>query len=133
MNVPLHRDPLVITMGTMVLRSLDESVRSLTHAIILTDDGFEVAAIVASETGRMASMSSSMQALGDAVVRELRIGSNDYIVVAAENGHVIQLRVPGHPLVLSAQFGTSATVGNALTASRRTASSLADLLTVATQ
>jgi predicted regulator of Ras-like GTPase activity (Roadblock/LC7/MglB family) len=73
-------------------------------------------------------MASSMQALGDAVTNELSIGDSEYIIIASGKGHVVQLRVPGHELVLSALFDNDATVGHALAVTRSFAQKMADLL-----
>ena len=120
MSPRLHRDPATITHGSAALLQLRDLCSSLTYATLLTDDGFEVTSLGGAEiaTARMASMASSMQALGDAVTRELHIGTADYIIIAAERGYVIQLRVPGQQLVLSALFDADETVGKALSGAR---------------
>jgi len=43
------------------------------------------------------------------------------VIVAAENGHVVQVRVENHPLILAALFTDQATIGKSLAAARRTA------------
>jgi predicted regulator of Ras-like GTPase activity (Roadblock/LC7/MglB family) len=102
---------------------------SLVYAALLTDDGFDVARLPSPTDGaRFASMASSMQALGDAVTHELKIGSSEYIIIASPKGYVVQLRVPGHELVLSALFDNDATVGNALAITRSYALKMAGLL-----
>jgi len=120
MNQRLHRDPATITHGSAALLHLRDLCSSLTYATLLTDDGFEVTSLGGADiaTARMASMASSMQALGDAVTRELRIGAADYIIIASASGYVIQLRVPGQQLVLSALFDADETVGKALSSAR---------------
>jgi hypothetical protein len=40
------------------------------------------------------------------------------VIVATEDGHVIQLRVPGQPLVLAAVFELDENLGNALSTCR---------------
>lgn len=50
-------------------------------------------------------MASSAQGLGEAVARELAIGVNAYVVIAAEDGLVIQQSIRNLPVVLAAQFG----------------------------
>jgi predicted regulator of Ras-like GTPase activity (Roadblock/LC7/MglB family) len=125
-----HRDERVIGFGTEVLEHIKDTCRSLVYAAVLTDDGFEVVSLASARVAgsRMASMSSSMQALGDAVARELQLGTSEYIIIATPGGYVIQLRVPGQTLVMSAMFGNSETLGKALAVSRQAANRLAALI-----
>ena len=124
---PPHRDPELIEQAALVLRAMREVAPSLVYAALLTDDGFEVVATPGArlDGGRFASMASSMQALGDAVARELHIGAGEHIIIASSQGHVVQLRVGGRPLVLSALFDSDETLGKALSVSRRAAEQLA--------
>lgn len=133
MSGPLHKDPLVVSLASQSLSDLRDACRSLTYGTVVTDDGFVVAKLATREVrdSSMASMASSMQALGDAVTRELQLGSSEYIIMTAETGYVIQMRVQGHGLVLSAVFETVETVGKALSASRVIARDMASLLMAA--
>ena len=125
----VHGDPAAIAAGERVLADLRDVCPSLVYAMLVTDDGFEIVRVpAASDGGRFASMASSMQALGDAVARELAIGSSDYLVIASPTGHVIQRRVPGHPIVLSALFDDDETLGKGLSVSRAAAEKLSALL-----
>lgn len=132
MRRPAHKDAATIASGREALVELAELASSLRHATLLTDDGFEVTSTPArSHDGRMASMASSIQALSDAVAGELAIGSCQYVIIASERGHVIQLRIPGHALVLSALFDHDETLGKALATSRVAADKLASALSAA--
>ena len=126
----IHRDPRAIASGHAALTELREIAPSLVLASLVTDDGFEVVHVPesAANGGRFASMTSSVQALSEAVSRELSIGASGYVVIAAENGHVLQLRVPGYELILAALFDTHETLGKALSSSRRCVEQLAGLL-----
>lgn len=127
--IALHQNPIVIEQARAVLDEMNELCRSLVYAALLTDDGFQVASRGRdTDGGRFASMSSSVQALGDAVARELRIGSTNYVVIASADGHVVQQRVPGHPLVLAGVFDAAETLGTALAISRRAAARMAEEL-----
>jgi predicted regulator of Ras-like GTPase activity (Roadblock/LC7/MglB family) len=130
MTAKIHRDPLTIESGIAVLQDMSDVCPSLVYAALLTDDGFEVVRLPDASTdgNRFASMASSMQALCDAVARELNMGSSQYIVIASDNGYVIQLRVPDHPIVLSALFGNDETVGKALSISRLAVSRMSEYL-----
>ncbi|WP_144098085.1 roadblock/LC7 domain-containing protein [Croceicoccus sediminis] len=125
-QVSAHKDPVVIAFANEVLDGFSDVCKSLRYATFLTDDGFEVASIAGDEkqNRRVASMASSMQALGDAVARDLRIGGAEYIIIAAETGYVIQMRVPEHAMVLAAHFDAAETVGKALSVARLAASNM---------
>jgi predicted regulator of Ras-like GTPase activity (Roadblock/LC7/MglB family) len=120
-KTPVHKDADTIAHGRELLQEMKEVCTSLLYATVLTDDGFEVVRLpeADAEDGRMASMASSIQALGEAVARELAIGSDPYVIVAAGNGHLIQHRVQDQPLVLAALFGSDEALGKALVISRR--------------
>jgi predicted regulator of Ras-like GTPase activity (Roadblock/LC7/MglB family) len=121
--------PDVVEAASTLLTEMQAAASSLSYAALLTDDGFDVARYpVESDGERFAGMASSMQALGDAVTHELSIGDSEYIIIASGKGHVVQLRVPGKELVLSALFDNDATVGHALAVTRSFAQKMADLL-----
>lgn len=125
MTQAAHKDPVLIDHAAEVLAGMKELCSSLVYAALVTDDGFEVTRMPkAADGGSFASMASSMQALGDAVAHELQIGTGEYIIIASEYGHVVQLRVPGEPFVLSALFDNDETLGKALSISRQSAERL---------
>ncbi|MEO6532707.1 MAG: roadblock/LC7 domain-containing protein [Pseudolysinimonas sp.] len=129
MSPGLHTKPAVVKAASSLLTDMQGASSSLTYAALLTDDGFDVARLPGETDGtRFAGMASSMQALGDAVTHELKIGSSEYIIIASGKGHVVQLRVPGQELVLSALFDNDATVGHALAVTRTFAQKMAELL-----
>ena len=118
MAVALHKDPFVIGLATTALHDLTDLIPSVRYATVLTEDGFEVDGVPAYEEDRLSSMASSMQGLSEAVARELTIGNAQYVIIAADDGHAIQLRVPGQQLVLAAVFDQAQPLGAALTACR---------------
>jgi uncharacterized protein len=129
MSPGLHTKPAVVKAASSLLTDMKDASSSLTYAALLTADGFDVARLPGETDGaRFAGMASSMQALGDAVAHELKIGTGEYIIIASGKGYVVQLRVPGQELVLSALFDNDATVGNALAITRRFAQKMADLI-----
>lgn len=129
MKPSAHQDPTLIAHGRAVLDELSASCRSLVYATLVSDDGFEVVSLTEDGNGRMASMSSSMQAIAEAVTHELKIGPSEYVIIASKLGHVVQLRIPNQALVLSSLFGINETLGKALSASRQSAAQLASLIT----
>ena len=129
MSPGLHTKPAVVKAASGLLDEMKDASSSLTYAALLTDDGFDVARLPGETNGeRFAGMASSMQALGDAVTHELKIGASEYIIIASGKGHVVQLRVPGQELVLSALFDNDATVGHALAVAKTYAQKMSDLL-----
>jgi len=122
-----HQDPRLVARAGEVLAGLATLCPSLETAMLLTDDGFTVAQVPEVDDGddRMASMASSVQALGDAVGRELGLGDGDYVVIAGESGLVVQRRIRGLPVVLAAHFGTGEQVDAALQVTRSAAEWLA--------
>jgi len=124
-----HRDAATAARTQAALGAMNDVAPSLVEAIVLTDDGFEVARHRARDAGgaggaangSFAGMASSIQALSEAVGEELGIGTSQHVMIAAPGGHVVQLRIPGRPLVLAALFDTDETLGKALAASRRCA------------
>ncbi len=113
-----HKDPFIIALATTALHDLTDLIPSVRYATVLTEDGFEVDGVPAYEEDKLSSMASSLQGLSEAVVRELTMGSAQYVIVAADDGHVVQLRVPGQQLVLAAVFDLDEPLGNALATCR---------------
>jgi predicted regulator of Ras-like GTPase activity (Roadblock/LC7/MglB family) len=113
-----HKDPFVIGLATTALHDLTDLIPSVRYATVLTEDGFEVDGVPAYEEDRLSNMASSMQGLSEAVARELVIGATQYVIIATDGGHVIQLRVPGQQLVLAAVFELDESLGNALATCR---------------
>ena len=129
MTTGLHKKPAVVKAAAALLDEMKDASSSLTYAALLTDDGFDVARLPGEIEGeKFAGMASSMQALGDAVTHELKIGDGEYIIIASRKGYVVQLRVPGQELVLSALFDNDATIGSALAVARMFSQKMADLL-----
>lgn len=124
----MHKDPEVVALATAALRDMSTLASSMRYAAVLTDDGFEVVSVPSHKDGRLATMASSIQALSEAVAGELAIGVGRYVILAADDGHVIQLRIPGQQLVLAALYDVDETLGKALSTSRVTAERFAAAL-----
>jgi uncharacterized protein len=128
--IPMHRDVAAIEVSNSVIAEMHELAPSLVFATVITGDGFEIGRSVRDRDGadRLAGMSSSLQALSDAVARELAIGTAKYVVIEAENARLLQLRVPGQPSILVALFDHHELLGKALAISRQGVDRLASLL-----
>lgn len=125
-NAP-QNDSDIISAAREVLANFKQHSSSLSYASVLTDDGFEVASeqgMAVANGGRFASIASSLQALGEAAVRELHLGGASSVLVFSDHGHIVQVRVEGSTLVLAALFGSGETIGHALALARRAASDL---------
>jgi uncharacterized protein len=123
---PLHQQEEVRNLCAEALEALKVTCPSLKFAVMVSDDGFDVAAAGAAgqSGGRLASMASSMQALGDAVAREMKLTPCDHILLESSDGHVLQRRVPNHRLVLCAVFDHYETVGRAIFATNECAAAV---------
>jgi len=129
MSAGLHLKADIVEAASALLAEMSGASPSLKYAALLTDDGFDVARYpVKADGSRFAGMASSMQALSEAVAHELKIGDSEYLIIASGKGHVVQLRVPGHELVISALFDSDATAGHALAVTRTFAEKMAGLI-----
>jgi len=128
--IPMHRDDAAIEASGRVIAEMHDLAPSLVFASVVTADGFEIGRSVRDRDGadRLPGMSSSLQALSDAVARELAIGSAKYVVIEAENARLLQLRVPGQHTILVALFDHHELLGKALAISRQGVDRLASLL-----
>ncbi len=118
-SLPLHRDPRIIDAAVAALAQLRERA-STSVGLMLTDDGFEIARNPGAESAdmRLASMSSSLQALSEAIARELDLGQTRFALVDAAEGHVLLMRVPDREIVLAVVFDERNTLGIVLSATR---------------
>ncbi len=116
----------IVSQGSQILDEMNLSSAALVQAVLLSDDGFEVTRTprIGESDGRFASMASSVQALSEAVIHELRIGSGDVMIIQASAGVVIQSRVGAQPIVLSALFRTDESLGKCLVLVRNATSML---------
>jgi len=82
---PLHRDENIRDLCAEALAGLADISKAVKIATVVSDDGFEVASlnVDAANGSRLASMTSSMQALGDAVIREMKMRDAKYLLIEA--------------------------------------------------
>ncbi len=118
--------PELVAAGTAALDELKSGVPGLVLAVLISDDGFEVVRTprLQESDGRFASMASSVQALSEAVIHELKIGTGDAVIIQAADGVVIQMRVPGQSIVLSGLFRTDESLGRCLVSVRAAGAAL---------
>ena len=110
---------------------LDAMVRE-THGIesaaIVTGDGFELASVLRNglSGNKLAAMTSSLLALSEAVVEELRMRGCRNVIIEGEGGTVVMIRVPaeGLDLLMSVLCREDAVLGSVLYAARVSAARL---------
>lgn len=110
---------------------LDTMVRE-THGIesaaIVTGDGFELASVLRNglSGNKLAAMTSSLLALSEAVVEELRMRGCRNVIIEGEGGTVVMIRVPaeGLDLLMSVLCREDAVLGSVLYAARVSAARL---------
>lgn len=88
-----------------ILQDLIEKARGLDAAIISSIDGFQIAAVIPNKksVGKIAAMSSSLHALGQAISSEVQRGECKQLVVHGQQGSVVVLQIPHQnpPLLLN--------------------------------
>ena len=102
----------------------------IAYAVLTTSDGFEVAAhprqII---TQKLAAMSSSLQALSEAITREAGLINSRNLVIEAETGTIIVLGLggAGPRMSLAVIANNSETLGRMLWAARNCGATLEGL------
>lgn len=93
---PYALDAEVMTACHQVVTHLVVRNPQIAAALISTSDGFEVSseALEPESMARLAAMTSSMVALGDAVVREMKLRSAANLVIEADLGCILMQSVP---------------------------------------
>jgi len=98
-----------------VIKRLVKEVDGLAAAQISTSDGNVVAASLADgmHAKKLAAMSSSLIGLAESVSKELTVGAPENLLIEAENGTAVALRVSDH-LLLLASVRRGASLGSVL-------------------
>jgi predicted regulator of Ras-like GTPase activity (Roadblock/LC7/MglB family) len=86
-------DQAVVRAVTLQLQSFANSNAGVLLAVLTTSDGFEVAAHPADSAtaARIAAMSSSIQALSEALTREAGLATNRSLILETDTGTVVVL------------------------------------------
>jgi uncharacterized protein len=84
-------DPAVVRAATLHLESFANANAGVLLTVLTTSDGFEVAAHPADSTtsARIAAMSSSIQALSEALAREAGLSANRSLILETDTGTVV--------------------------------------------
>jgi uncharacterized protein len=86
-------DPAVVRAAMSHLESFATSNAGVLLTVLTTSDGFEVAAYPADSAtaARIAAMSSSIQALSEALAREAGLSANRSLILETDTGTVVVL------------------------------------------
>jgi predicted regulator of Ras-like GTPase activity (Roadblock/LC7/MglB family) len=113
------------------LEALGASTKGVKLAVLTTEDGFEIAAWRGSKiAGRIAAMSSSLQALSEAITREAGLAGSRGLIIEAETGTILVLGIAStSPRISLAVVATEGeTLGQLLWAARHCCKSLEQAL-----
>ena len=114
----LHIDPFLQTHAQRVATELLAEIAGARAVVIATEDGFSIAHALAEplDTGRIAAMTSSIAAIGQAIAQETALGTPNCLVVDASGGFLIMRRVQcqGVALVVNALTHRDVLLGMAM-------------------
>ena len=111
----------ITNVATRRLQELGAGQPAVALAVLTSDDGFEIAAYRGgTNSGRVAAMSSSLQALSEALVREANLGAGCSVILEAQEGAIAVVRLAAGNLRASLSVVTSGggTLGQLLWAAR---------------
>lgn len=114
-------DPEVMRIGARHLQAFAAANPDVTLAVLTSGDGFEVASHPPGQamTARIAAMSSSMQALSEALTREAGLVDNRNLIIETGGGTVMILGLATRPrLSLAIVARSGELLGKLLWASR---------------
>lgn len=111
-----HKDEDFRACCELELECLSGRCKSMKLGVIVTADGFVVSTYgnLNDNGNRLGSMTSSMQALAEAVHGELGLGENKHVTFAAEEGNMVMCKIGEYPLVMTVMFDNKETLGHAI-------------------
>jgi len=126
--VSLHFPPQLVAVAQGSLQEFVDANSAVQLAVLTSGDGFEVAAhprgLPAAQ--RLAAMSSSLQALSEAIVREAGLGRARNLIIESDSGTIVVLGIatPSSRLSLAVVASGNEILGRLLWASRSCGASL---------
>jgi uncharacterized protein len=118
----LRAHPELAVRCEVYLRRFIATTSGVNAALVVTSDGFEVASVLHSSLSpdKIAAMTSSMLALGEAVLGEANLNNCKNVVIESESGLIIMLSIgdPTKELLLSVITNGHAMLGQVLWAAR---------------
>ena len=127
MSINQRFSPEMMVVGARHLRAFATANPAVTLAVLTSGDGFEVASHPPSQamTARIAAMSSSMQALSEALTREAGLTDNRNLIIETATGTVMILGLATTPrLSLAIVAKSGELLGKLLWASRNLCTTL---------
>lgn len=111
-----HKDRKLKERCSAELKGLSSRCKSMKIGAIVTSDGFVVSTHgdLSDQGNRLGSMTSSMQALAEAVHDELDLGENKHLAFAADKGNIVMQKIGKYPLVMTVTFDDRETLGHAI-------------------
>ena len=110
------------------IEALVRQTPGIDSAAVVSGDGFEIAARLKPGVSgeKFAAMASSLLALSEAVVQELRMHQCRNVIIQSDHGAVVTMRIPvGYrELLISVLCNDASSLGAVLFATRATAQSL---------
>lgn len=121
--VSLRQNPALPSLCHPALQWFMSQTSGVTAALVATADGFEIASVLHQTLSaeKMAAMTSSILALGEAVLAEAELSDCQNVVIESRNGMVVMLAIgdPRNELLLSVIADRNAMLGQVLWAARR--------------
>jgi uncharacterized protein len=130
MNPNMRLSKVTIEAIRRQLQQLGETSPGVQLAVLSSADGFEIASYQSpggtSAAARVAAMTSSITALGDAITRETGLHGSRNLIIESDGGTVVllSLRETKSSLTLAVVAGKQAILGHLLWATRNTAASI---------
>lgn len=110
------------------IESLVTQTVGIESASVVSGDGFEIASVLRGDVSgdKLAAMASSLLALSEAVVQELRMNACRNVIIESDRGSVVTLRIPAadRELLISVLCSDAASLGSVLFAARGSARTL---------
>lgn len=129
-SIEVRADNDFVPVASRHLESFVAANPGVAYAVLTTSDGFEVAAHPRRPlTQKLAAMSSSLQALSEAITREAGLINSRNLVIEAETGTIIVLGLGGSGprMSLAVISNNSETLGRMLWAARNCGATLEGL------
>ncbi|MAX56061.1 MAG: diacylglyceryl transferase [Alcanivoracaceae bacterium] len=107
-----------ISMAEKQLKIFSDSTKGVTSAVLLSSDGFEVAALQVDKksASRLAAMGSSLAAISSAIAKEAGISECSRLIVESDEGVVAVMKIPNlePPMALAVVANDASLLGQLL-------------------
>ena len=137
MTTPFRLEQTAILAAQTQLTALQQSCQEITFAVLLSEDGFEVAALDMdhARTSRLAAMGSSLAAISSAIALEAGISACRRLIVESDEGVVAVMKVPDckPPMILAVVCSDPTKLGQLIWSARQCCAELSKVLIQGTQ